>query len=231
MRANEFIPAQVDEGWKKTLAATALGTGLGLAGVYPDHPQDSPPPVVPTVTKTWRNPFSLKMSDERKLLVDILVKEAESAKILGKELQHLVAQASHETTNFRHMVERGSKDAISSKYDKEYNPGMAKRLGNTEPGDGWKYRGRGYVHLTGRYNYRSAEKDLKIPLIDNPDLASKPDLAAKIAIWYWKTRVANKISDFEQATVKQVTKPINPGLKGLDSRQRAFQSLTPEPDR
>lgn len=223
MRAKEFTTIQVDEDWKKALATTALGTSLGLSGMSLDKSQDREP----YIQKTWHNPFSMSLSAERKMLADILVKEAESAKIFGKELQHFMAQMVHETGEFRAMVERGSRESISKRYDIRYNPRLALILGNTEPGDGWKYRGRGYIQLTGKGNYQAAEKALRIPLVSDPDLASRPEIAAKIAIWYWKTRVARKIPDFQKATVGQVTRFINADLRGLESREKFFQKLIP----
>lgn len=90
------------------------------------------------------------------------------------------------------------------------------RMGNKDPGDGWKYRGRGYVHLTGRANYAKASEALGIDLLNNPDLAAEPDIAAKIAVWYWNTRVAKKGADGD---VLAATKAINGGTNGLADRQ------------
>ncbi|MDB5100965.1 MAG: class chitinase [Cyanobacteria bacterium RYN_339] len=80
---------------------------------------------------------------------------------------------------------------------KEFASGEAyegrKDLGNTQPGDGVKYKGRGYIQLTGRANYAAYGAKLGIDLVNNPDLALRPDIAAKIVVAYWKDRgiVAN----------------------------------------
>jgi predicted chitinase len=68
-----------------------------------------------------------------------------------------------------------------------------KDLGNTQPGDGPRYKGRGFIQLTGRANYAAYGKKLGIDLVGNPDLALRPDIAAKIVVAYWKDRgiVAN----------------------------------------
>jgi len=110
------------------------------------------------------------------------------------------------------------------KYDPRFAPRKAKIIGNTEAGDGAKYKGRGYIQLTGRDNYKRAGQALGLPLEQKPELVEKPEIAAKVAVWYWKTRVANKVDSFKDTSA--VTKTINPALKHLDQRkdkQKAFQ--------
>ncbi len=63
------------------------------------------------------------------------------------------------------------------------------RMGNDQPGDGFKYHGRGYIQLTGKNQYEHAGRALGLDLVNNPGLATQPECAAKIAIWYWKTNV------------------------------------------
>ncbi len=94
------------------------------------------------------------------------------------------------------------------------------RMGNGNPGDGYRYRGRGFVQLTGRTNYAQASAALGIDLLGNPDQASIPSVAAKIAVWYWRTRVNAK--DALAGDVEKVTKQINGGLIDLDQRRSAF---------
>ncbi|MBO9648878.1 MAG: peptidoglycan-binding protein [Variovorax sp.] len=94
----------------------------------------------------------------------------------------------------------------------------AMRLGNTQEGDGWKYHGRGYVQLTGRDNYAVAGKALGLDLINQPELAADRDVAAKIAIHYWETRV---VSRDHQTNVTAATRDINGGEKGLRERKAA----------
>jgi predicted chitinase len=96
----------------------------------------------------------------------------------------------------------------------------AENLGNTEPGDGWKYRGRGYIQITGRANYERYGKMLNIDLVNNPDLALKPDIAKAIAVAYWKDKVQGKVTDFSDT--KAITKVINGGDHGLAQRIKAY---------
>jgi putative chitinase len=79
--------------------------------------------------------------------------------------------------------EKGGDAYFHRKYDITGNPDKARELGNLSPGDGVKYAGRGYVQLTGKSNYRKAEAALGVPLVANPDLAMKADVAARILVW------------------------------------------------
>ena len=105
---------------------------------------------------------------------------------------------------------------------KQVNP-KAKTLGNTKVGDGARYKGRGYIQLTGRYNYKKAGEALGLPLEDKPELVEKPEVAAKVAIWFWQNRVQPRVDDFYDTRAS--TKPINPGLKGLEDRKEKFTNF------
>jgi predicted chitinase len=132
-----------------------------------------------------------------------------------------MAQCAHETANFTKMKEMGDAKTFA-KYDPKHNPAKAKRLGNVKAGDGARNHGRGYIQLTGRDNYRRAGQALGIDLEQFPELALKPNVAAQVAIWYWKNRVQPKLSD--PTDVSASTRAINPGLKGLKNRERQFKS-------
>ena len=93
-------------------------------------------------------------------------------------------------------------------------------MGNAEAGDGYKFRGRGFIQLTGRSNYEAAGKALGLDLLGNPDLASDPATASKIAIWYWKSRGISSAA--QRGDVNQATRLINGGTNGLSDRQQKF---------
>jgi putative chitinase len=112
------------------------------------------------------------------------------------------------------------KGYFAKKYDPKHSPKTAKILGNKNVGDGEKYHGRGFIQLTGRDNYRMAQTALNIPLLQQPELAERPDIAAKIAIWYWQTRVKPHINNFNDT--KAVTQKINPAMRGLQDRHAKF---------
>lgn len=102
------------------------------------------------------------------------------------------------------------------------------RMGNTEPGDGYKYHGRGYIQLTGKDQYVAAGKAVGLDLVNQPELASEPDHASKIALAYWKTNVHGAARE----DVGLATRVINNGDNGLKDRQDRFADwkgkLTPE---
>lgn len=120
-----------------------------------------------------------------------------------------LAQMDHESQGFSAMVERGD-SSYFSKYENRKN------LGNTQPGDGERFKGRGYIQLTGRANYEFYGKKIGQDLVSNPELAADPELAAQIALSYWKTRGLDKKAqggDFDG-----VTRGINGGLNGKADR-------------
>jgi putative chitinase len=88
------------------------------------------------------------------------------------------------------------------------------RLGNNEPGDGWKYRGRGLIQVTGKDNYKAVGEAISVDLEDNPDLLAQPEYALKSAIAWWEGNVSDAIMG---DTVK-VSKRVNGGTIGLDHR-------------
>ena len=159
---------------------------------------------------------------------NILIAAAISQGIKGVELAAFLAQCAHETGGYVHLVELGD-DKYFDKYDAvlkkqgsktvNVNP-KAVELGNNQPGDGPRFKGRGFIQITGRANYRAAGEELGIPLEKKPKLAERPDVAADIAVWYWKTKVRPRVTNF--SNVKAVTLPINGGKKGIESRAEKF---------
>ena len=105
------------------------------------------------------------------------------------------------------------------------NPKKAADLGNIHPGDGFAFRGRGYIQITGRYNYTRFGDIIGVPLEDNPDLASGLATALEIAAAYWSARKINAACDSQ--SVERVTQLINGGRQGLRERQSEFARLVP----
>ena len=130
-----------------------------------------------------------------------------------------LAQVAHETLGFQRLVEVGSKEYFN-RYDPAHNPKKAKILGNVKKGDGLRYKGRGFIQITGRDNYNRAGQALGIDLVNNPKLASTPDVAAKIAVWYWKSRVKPAVDDYTDTI--GVTSKVNPSMNGLGDRDMNF---------
>lgn len=120
---------------------------------------------------------------------------------------HFIAQIAHESAGFKALTEYASGDAYEGRSD----------LGNTKPGDGRRYKGRGVIQLTGRANYRRTGQYLGIDLERQPDLAATPYVAYQIAAFYWLDRNIN--TDADRDDVIAVTKAINGGTNGLKHRQ------------
>ena len=128
----------------------------------------------------------------------------------GEEQAEFIAQSAHETAGFTTLVEFGPKD-----YFKRYDG--RKDLGNTKPGWGWLYRGRGIFQLTGFFNYRKFGPRVGVDLVKFPDKAAEGFYAAALACIYWCDR---SIGQYARAgDVKTVTKKINGGLNGFRDRQ------------
>ena len=96
-------------------------------------------------------------------------------------------------------------------------------LGNTQPGDGKKYLGRGIIQLTGRANYAKFAEWVKMPeIMDNPSLIEQPGVALLSAIWFWETNNLNKYAD--AGDIEGCTKRVNgPKMLGLDERKHYYE--------
>jgi putative chitinase len=88
------------------------------------------------------------------------------------------------------------------------------RMGNVEPGDGFKFRGRGLLQVTGRDNYRAVGKILGIDLEKSPDLLSQPEMALRASIAWWEGNIPDEL----MGDIKKVTKRVNGGTVGLAHR-------------
>ena len=118
---------------------------------------------------------------------------------------HFLAQIIHESGSFQYTVELDSGEAYEGRPD----------LGNTEPGDGPRYKGRGFIQLTGRANYLLYGNELGVDLISNPDLVAT-DYSADVAGWFWNNHNLNALADQDGLT--DITKKINGGLNGYKER-------------
>jgi len=121
-----------------------------------------------------------------------------------------VAQLAHESGEFRYMEEIASGAAYEGRRD----------LGNTQPGDGMRFKGRGPIQLTGRSNYAAAGRALGLDLINNPRQAATPEVGFRTAAWFWNTRNLNSYAD--AGNFREVTRRINGGYNGLADRQKYY---------
>lgn len=156
-----------------------------------------------------------------------------------------VSQCGHESGGFTVFTENLNYSASSLvRVFKKYFPDMAtagryarkpelianrvyaNRMGNGNEasGDGWKYRGRGLIQLTGKANYKSFSSAVSVPsVMDDPDTVAEPDLAVLSALWFWDTRKLNAPADAQN--IKRVTTLINGGLNGYEDRVRLYKKL------
>lgn len=94
------------------------------------------------------------------------------------------------------------------------------RYGNSQPGDGWKYRGRGLKQVTFKANYDTCGKALGLDLVNNPDLLLLDQNAARSAGWFWSANNCNLFADKDD--IVGLTKRINGGTNGLDDRKARY---------
>ena len=130
-----------------------------------------------------------------------------------------LAQIAHESAELKYMEEIWGPTAQQKKYEPPSD--VATRLGNTQPGDGFRYRGRGPIQITGRANYEKYGDLLGVDLIGNPDLAATPQYAFSTAGLFWKLNGLNELADVQDFTA--ITKRINGGLNGLADRQKYYE--------
>jgi predicted chitinase len=235
MRSREFV----SEAWPLAIGTAAAGFGGLQAYKQSQTPQQAPAtapiaPVAPVAAPKTApvdapaKPTPAKPAAEPTVMLPTnpkaqpLVRAAQKAGYRGAELAQFLAQMEHESWDFERLREVPQGKNYFRKYDIKYNPRQAQSLGNIRPGDGQRYHGRGYIQLTGRSNYQMAGDALGIDLINKPELAARPDVAAQIAVWYWNTRVKPNVRDFRDTAT--VTKYINPGLRGLQDRHANFSN-------
>ncbi|WP_424411197.1 glycoside hydrolase family 19 protein [Pasteurella sp. PK-2025] len=173
-------------------------------------------------------------------IYQILEKNIEKAGCLTKPQQAMfLAQCGHESAGFAIFIENlnYSRFALLNVFRKYFNEETAKqyarnqqmiankvyanRMGNGDEasGDGWRYRGRGIIQLTGKNNYTAFQNWLgyEVP----PEAISKDlDLAVKVGVWYW---LSNELANIN--SVEKVTRRINGGLNGLPDRVNLYRKL------
>ena len=156
-----------------------------------------------------------------------------------KRIAAFIAQCGHESGGWRTFSENlnysaKALDAVFGKYfvragrdandyarqpEKIANIVYAGRMdnGDTNSGDGWRYRGRGPIQLTGKANYSAFSKDMNVDAVDNPDqVAEDKEMALMSAIWFWNKNGLNRYAD--SSDIKTMTKRINGGYIGLEDR-------------
>jgi putative chitinase len=155
-----------------------------------------------------------------------------------------LSQLAHESGNFRAVSENLNysaealrrvfgrhfpTDEIAAEYARKperiANRAYANRMGNGDEasGDGWKYRGRGLIQLTGTNNYAAYSMEAKNNALTDPDIVATPEYAADSAGWFWASNRLNQLSD--TGDVRAVTRRINGGFNGLADREQKYNKL------
>jgi putative chitinase len=126
-------------------------------------------------------------------------------------IANFIGQAAHETGGFRLTREIWGPTDAQNRYE-----GRAD-LGNTQPGDGYRYRGRGIFQITGRACYDEIGAALKVDLEDCPELAESPPIAVESAAYFWQSRGLNTLAD--TGDEDGITRRINGGTNGIAERR------------
>lgn len=123
-----------------------------------------------------------------------------------------IGQASAAGSRWRSLMSRA--DELGGKPEKFANAVYGGRMGNgpESSGDGWRFRGRGLIQLTGRSNYHAAADSLGLPLDTQPELLEQPEQAAQSAAWWWSTHGLNELAD--AGRIQDIGSIINTGQSG-----------------
>ena len=123
---------------------------------------------------------------------------------------HFLAQIGHESLSLKYTEEIASGENYEGRLD----------LGNIFPGDGVRFKGRGFIQLTGRANYESYSQFSNINFLEEgaeKRISEEPELALDVSLWFWDTRRLNAIADNDD--ILKITRRINGGTNGLDDRK------------
>jgi putative chitinase len=146
-----------------------------------------------------------------------------------------LGQCMHESGNFKRLEEdlhysanalmrvwpsrfpdHDTADKYANNPEKIANKVYAGRMGNTEEGDGYKYRGRGVIQLTGKDSYLFCGSNLGIDTITHPELLLEPKWACLSAGWFWNRKNLNALAD--AGDIKEITRRVNGGMNGYAER-------------
>ncbi|MGH8422428.1 MAG: glycoside hydrolase family 19 protein, partial [Pseudomonas fluorescens] len=132
----------------------------------------------------------------------------------AKRVAAFIAQIGHESGRLVYVKELWGPTPAQIKYE-----GRAD-LGNTVAGDGFKYRGRGLIQITGRANYAACGEALGLDLIKQPELLELPQHACMSAAWFWATKGLNTLAD--AGDFDRIARRINGGLNGQADRLKLW---------
>lgn len=163
--------------------------------------------MVLTPDKLWSITKAKVLSQKYAPLIESAM--AQSGITDDREKAMFLAQVLHESCCLQFTTELASGKAYEGRAD----------LGNTHPGDGVRYKGRGLIQITGRANYLRCGRALGVDLLLSPESLSGAKLAADSAAWFWKDRGLHvKAAPYNESAMIAVTRVINGGTNGLTKR-------------
>jgi putative chitinase len=134
-----------------------------------------------------------------------------------------IAQLAHESAQFRFMEEIWGPTAAQRRYEPQTT--LSATLGNTDTNDGFRFKGRGPIQITGRANYRRFGDLLGLDLVATPEHAAQPEVAFRIAALFWSKKGLNELADrVTPEAFKEITRRINGGFNGLAERERFYEA-------
>jgi putative chitinase len=226
LAAHGFSPGAADgvlgPGTEAAVMAFQEARRLGADGVVgpktwaalaaaPSRPTKPDPKTGGVSVKELRSIMPHLSAARGKEVLQQLNKAMAEAKInTPKRQAAFLAQLAHESAEFRFFEELASGAAYEGRKD----------LGNTQPGDGKRFKGRGPIQLTGRSNYRAAGRALGLDLEGNPKRAADVDVGFRTAGWFWNSRKLNTYAD--QGKFREITSRINGGFNGLAAREAYY---------
>lgn len=131
-----------------------------------------------------------------------------------------IATIGHESAGFVHTKELWGPTPAQRRYEGRRD------LGNTQPGDGFKYRGRALIQITGRSNYEAVSDGLGVDFINSPELLEQPEHAARASAWWWATNGCNEIADtgdFLRLSIRINGKNANGLPNGWEDRKARYK--------
>lgn len=153
-------------------------------------------------------------------LPSLIASMKDSGIVTRKRAAAYFAQLGHESLDFKYMEEIASGSAYEGRKD----------LGNSKPGDGKRFKGRGPIQITGRLNYTRAALALSLPLAEQPELLSIPENGFRASAWFWQSNKLNVYADAltgrgdaaDLGRFDKITRRINGGYNGRTDRQRRY---------
>ena len=156
--------------------------------------------------------YSIKSVKNIKKYLPIMNQKFEELEFTVDQICMFIAQIGHESGRLVYTEELASGAAYQGRED----------LGNIYPGDGVRYKGRGLIQITGRFNYQELSKDTGIDFVGRPLILKEAPYCVTSAFWYWMKKNLNKYVDGTEKGLKLVTKKINGGYNGYEERKKFY---------